>query len=52
MTVTSSDHPDNVFDDVSDADQTIAATEGVIPSEEGSKLCQQLYTAMHRVRKR
>jgi hypothetical protein len=43
MTMTSSDHPDNVVDDVSDADEAVAAAEGMIPSEEGSSLCQQLY---------
>jgi hypothetical protein len=41
--MTSSDHPDNIIDDVSDADEAVAADEGVIPSEEGSSLCQQLY---------
>jgi hypothetical protein len=43
MTMTSSDHPDNVVDDVLNADEAFAVAEGVIPSEEGSSLCQQLY---------
>ena len=44
MTMTCSEHPKNVIEDVSDANEAVAATKGVIPSEEGSSLWQQQYS--------
>jgi hypothetical protein len=51
MTMICSDHPDNVVNDYSDADEAVAAAEGVIPSEEGSSLCQQLYMSQETIRR-